>query len=68
MRCRIAILTALCLQVSLRAGAQFDAYFSHYFDMQTAYNPAAAGKESKINVTGAYAMALSGFEDAPTTA
>lgn len=54
--------------VSERAGAQFDAYFSHYFDMQTAFNPAAAGKASKVNITGAYAMALSGFENAPKTA
>lgn len=65
---RTGILTALLALVWLRAGAQFDAYFSHYFDMQTAFNPAAAGKESKINVTGAYAMALSGFENAPKTA
>ncbi|MBO7052660.1 MAG: PorP/SprF family type IX secretion system membrane protein [Prevotella sp.] len=68
MKCKAIILTALVALVSQRAGAQYDAYFSHYFDMQTAYNPAAAGKESKINVTGAYAMALSGFENAPTTA
>lgn len=66
--CKIAITTALLVLVSLRAGAQFDAYFSHYFDMQTSFNPAAAGKASKINVTGAYAMALSGFENAPQTA
>ena len=68
MKCKAIILAALVALVSQRAGAQYDAYFSHYFDMQTAYNPAAAGKVSKINVTGAYAMALSGFENAPTTA
>lgn len=54
--------------VAMKTSAQFDAYFSHYFDMPTAYNPAAAGKESKINIVGAYAMALSGYENAPSTA
>jgi type IX secretion system PorP/SprF family membrane protein len=67
-KCKSVILAVLLGLVSIEAGAQFDAYFSHYFDMQTAYNPAAAGKASKINITGAYAMALSGFENAPTTA
>ncbi len=67
-KCRIVILSALLVLISVEAGAQFDAYFSHYFDMQTAFNPAAAGKANKINVTGAYAMALSGFENAPKTA
>ena len=68
MKCKAIILAALLAMVSVEAEAQFDAYFSHYFDMQTAYNPAAAGKESKINVTGAYVMALSGYDNAPTTA
>lgn len=47
--------------------AQYDPYFSHYFDMQTTFNPAAAGKQSKLNITGAYAMSLAGFENAPQT-
>jgi type IX secretion system PorP/SprF family membrane protein len=35
--------------------------------MEPSFNPAAAGKESKINVTGAYAMTLTGFQNAPKT-
>ena len=35
--------------------------------MEPSFNPAAAGKESKLNVTGAYAMTLTGFENAPRT-
>lgn len=50
-----------------RVCGQYDAYFSHYFDMQTSFNPAAAGKEAKMNVYGAYAMTMSGFENAPQT-
>lgn len=47
--------------------AQYDPSFSHYWAMQTAYNPAAAGKESKVNVDVAYNMTLTGFENNPKT-
>lgn len=53
--------------VVMSARAQYDPYFSHYFDMEPTFNPAAAGKQSKLNVTGAYAMSLAGFENAPQT-
>lgn len=49
------------------ARAQYDPYFSHYFDMEPTFNPAAVGKQAKLNVTGAYAMSLAGFENAPQT-
>lgn len=49
------------------AQAQYDPYFSHYFDMETTFNPAAAGKESKTNFYAAYAMTMAGFENAPQT-
>lgn len=48
--------------------AQYDTYFSHYFDMQTSYNPAAAGQFDKLNITAAYAMSLLGFKNSPKTA
>ena len=47
--------------------AQQDASFAHYWAMEPSFNPAAAGKESVINVTGAYAMSLTGFEHNPKT-
>ena len=47
--------------------AQYDPSFSHYFDMEPSYNPASAGKESKLNIVGAYAMSLVGFENNPRT-
>ena len=49
------------------ARAQYDVAFSHYWAMEPSFNPASAGKESKINVTGAYAMTLTGFENNPKT-
>ena len=47
--------------------AQQDASFSHYWAMEPSFNPAAAGKESVVNVTGAYAMSMLGFEHNPKT-
>ena len=51
----------------LEAGAQYDPSFSHYWAMQTAYNPAAVGKQDKINFTAAYSMAMAGFKHNPNT-
>ena len=47
--------------------AQQEPSFSHYWAMEPSFNPAAAGKKSKLNVTGAYAMTLTGFEHNPRT-
>ena len=49
------------------ARAQYDVLFSHYWDMETTFNPGAVGKEAKLNVNGAYAMSMVGFEDNPNT-
>lgn len=48
--------------------AQYDPSFSHYFDMEASFNPAAVGKQSKVNVVAAYALDLAGFEHNPQTA
>lgn len=58
----------LVLLAATTVHAQYDPSFSHYFDMETSYNPAAAGKQSKINVSAAYALDLAGFEHNPQTA
>ena len=52
---------------AITANAQQEPSFSHYWAMEPSFNPAAAGKESKLNVTGAYAMTLTGFEHNPRT-
>lgn len=62
----VILLLALAFTTEVRA--QYDVSFSHYFDMETSFNPAAAGKESKINIAAAYAMDLAGFEHNPQTA
>lgn len=62
----ILVLSLLAFTVVVRA--QYDPSFSHYFDMETLFNPAAAGKQNVINVTAAYALDLAGFEHNPRTA
>lgn len=48
--------------------AQYDVLFAHYFDMQTSFNPASAGRETKLNINAAYAMNFVGYENNPQTA
>ena len=47
--------------------AQYDPSFSHYWAAEPAFNPAAAGKLSVLNVAGIYNMTLAGFEHNPRT-
>ncbi len=65
---RNLIILLLLTGARLTSYAQYDPSFSHYFDMETSYNPGAVGKQPKINVTAAYAMDLAGFEHNPQTA
>jgi type IX secretion system PorP/SprF family membrane protein len=50
-----------------RASAQQDVSFAHYWALEPSFNPAAIGKQQLINVTGAYAMSMAGFENNPKT-
>ena len=47
--------------------AQYDVSFAHYWAMEPSFNPAAVGQEAKLNVTGAYALQMAGFEHNPKT-
>ena len=58
---------ALLLVACMEARAQYDPSLSHYWAMQTAYNPAAVGKQEKINMNVVYNMSLAGFENNPKT-
>lgn len=60
-------ISLILLLIGLNAHAQYDVSFSHYWDMEPSYNPAAVGKESKLNATGAYAIDFAGFENNPQT-
>ena len=63
---RIPIVVLLAL-TALMARAQYDVSFSHYWTMEPSFNPAAVGKESKLNVAAAYALQMAGFEHNPNT-
>ena len=52
---------------SLGARAQYDATFSHYFDLEPSFNPGAVGKRAVLNVTAAYAIEMAGFTRNPQT-
>ncbi|MBQ6653009.1 MAG: type IX secretion system membrane protein PorP/SprF [Prevotella sp.] len=64
---RRTILAVFLWLLAVCASAQYDPSFSHYFDMEPSFNAAAVGKDSKINVTAGYAMAMAGFENNPQT-
>jgi len=60
------IISILCF-VTLTARAQYDVSFSHYWAMEPSFNPAAVGKETKLNIVGAYAIQMAGYENNPNT-
>ena len=67
MRKRYYVLLVVLGMLLVEAQAQYDPSFSHYWAMETSFNPAAAGKDPKLNVNGAYNMTLTGFEHYPKT-
>ena len=64
---RKTTLLGVLLSVLMKVSAQQDVSFAHYWALEPSFNPAAIGKTSLINVTGAYAMSLAGFENNPKT-
>ena len=63
---RTAFLLLMSL-IYLQAKAQYDPSFAHYWAMETSFNPAAVGKQSKINAALAYNITFAGFENNPKT-
>ena len=64
---RNLLILPLLLGAFLDVEAQYDPSFSHYWAMETAYNPATAGKVDKINLTIGYNMSMVGFKHNPRT-
>ena len=64
---KLYILPCLLIAFATELKAQYDPSFSHYWTMESAYNPAAVGKENKLNVVVAYNMSMTGFENNPRT-
>lgn len=55
------------LVAASHAAAQKDSPIAHYWTTETAFNPAAAGKGSLLNVVGLYNMTYAGFDNSPKT-
>ena len=64
---RLYIILSPTVLFAAGARAQYDASFSHYWDLEPYFNPAAVGKQPKLNVVGAYAISMAGFENNPRT-
>ncbi len=59
------LIVVLVIGVFADANAQFDVHFTHYWEMQNFYNPAAAGSSRKLNFYASYSNQLTGFENSP---
>ena len=66
MKLYFYIISILCF-VTLTDREQYDVSFSHYWAMEPSFNPAAVGKETKLNIVGAYAIQMAGYENNPNT-
>lgn len=64
---KLYILIGIMLMALIRASAQQEPSFAHYWALEPSFNPAAVGKAPVINVTGSYAMSMTGFENNPKT-
>ena len=64
---RIIGIFVLLVMTVAELQAQYDPSFSNYWAMSSYYNPAATGQDGLLNVNGAYAMQMTGFENAPAT-
>lgn len=62
---RIIFISVFMLLALSEVRAQYDVPFSHYWDLETYYNPAAAGKQKQLNIGAVYALSFAGFEHNP---
>lgn len=64
---RNLLILALLLTACSEALAQYDPSFSHYWAMESSFNPASVGKQEKLNIIGAYNLSLAGYTRNPRT-
>lgn len=60
-------LTLLLSLLSLTAAAQYDVHFTHWWSVESFYNPAAMNRDGLLNLTGSFAAHMTGYEHAPTS-
>ena len=64
---RFFFIVVVLVIVATKVCGQYDPSFAHYWAMEPSFNPATVGKEAKLNVVGAYAIQMAGFEHNPNT-
>ena len=64
---RFFFIVVVLVIVATKVRGQYDPSFAHYWAMEPSFNPATVGKEAKLNVVGAYAIQMAGFEHNPNT-
>lgn len=63
---RLFVCLVLCM-VARTARAQYDPAFSHYWQLEAQFNPAAVGRSPQLTINAAYMMGAGGFDDAGGT-
>ena len=66
-RVRIMMIIGLLTVAVKDACAQWDVQFSDYTVLRSYYNPAVSGTDGLLNVAGAYAIQMAGYDNAPQT-
>lgn len=61
------LLILMMVAVGMTVTAQNDVAFTNYWNFQSFYNPAAAGRSGQLDIRGAYRMEMLGFENAGNT-
>lgn len=59
--------TCLLPLLPLAAKAQYDVHFTHWWSVESFYNPAAMNRNGLLNLTGSFAAQMTGYEHAPVS-
>lgn len=61
------ILTAMLLMATQVVRAQWDVQFSDFTTLKSFYNPAVSGTDGMLNISAAYSLQFSEYDDCPST-
>lgn len=64
---RKLVFTLLLICTRYAAMAQYDVHFTHWWNVESFYNPAALNRNGLMNITGSFAAQMTGYEHAPTS-
>lgn len=61
------LLTVMLVMASMEAFAQYDVHFTHYWELDNFYNPAAMNKDKQLRIVATYSQQFAGYEHSPGT-